>query len=261
MGLPVCAVQHRRADDRAESPILEPQRLQAFHTEPVRGRLWIETPCQLACLADGTRRRVHPEHCTSLFQQAHKVPAVAAPGVEDRHVGSDAAPQQLVEQIDVDLTKLLSQGPGPIVFAGVRHDRIRRSLPDELSRRPSKPHTAERQQEVGNDVGGGVHPPGMAEQVQRLVAESRERREAAQQPDDQERALFAGQERPRFQQLLEPPDRDTTGDVDRECAQRIRAGRGALHETHQQKSGHRPGKAAHADKEVLCHLPFPDPCC
>jgi hypothetical protein len=46
----------------------------------------------------------------STLQEIRQIAAIAAASVQHGHVGGDALPQQLVEQIDVDLSELIRQG-------------------------------------------------------------------------------------------------------------------------------------------------------
>jgi hypothetical protein len=50
---------------------------------------------------------IEGEDLTSCAQQMHKIPPIPAPGIQHPHTGPNIAAQDLIEDVDVDLTKLL----------------------------------------------------------------------------------------------------------------------------------------------------------
>ncbi len=53
-----------------------------------------------------TRIRVHAKYLVTLPEQIDQITPVPTAGVEDSHPGGDASAQELIEQVDVDLSEL-----------------------------------------------------------------------------------------------------------------------------------------------------------
>jgi hypothetical protein len=51
-------------------------------------------------------RLVERKNLAALTQQMNQIPAVAAAGVENRHAGHNVTPQNLIEDVDIDLPEL-----------------------------------------------------------------------------------------------------------------------------------------------------------
>jgi hypothetical protein len=84
----------------------------------VRGQPGAEPPHGV----DGRRVSVATENLVAGAQRVHQIPALAAAGVEQPHAWADAAAQELIEEIDVDLAELVVK-----VNRHVRADDIARS--------------------------------------------------------------------------------------------------------------------------------------
>ena len=50
--------------------------------------------------------RIDPEDLVTFAQEEHEVASGAAPRVEDAHAGSNPGPQQLIEEVDIDVAEL-----------------------------------------------------------------------------------------------------------------------------------------------------------
>ena len=63
---------------------------------------------QRAHLRDRAGIGIVAAHVVALAQQIDEIAAAAAAGVEHAHAGRDAAAQQLIEHVDVDVAELVS---------------------------------------------------------------------------------------------------------------------------------------------------------
>src|ERR1035438_10148014 len=76
-------------------------------TKVIRGKRWREVGGQLAHVLDGLRVGVHAKYFVSLPEKIDQVAAASESRIEDAHSRRDAAAQDLVEEINVDLPELL----------------------------------------------------------------------------------------------------------------------------------------------------------
>jgi hypothetical protein len=53
--------------------------------------------------------QIHAKHLVSLAQEIDQVPAGATARIQNPHTRNDAASQQLIEEVDVDVTELLAK--------------------------------------------------------------------------------------------------------------------------------------------------------
>jgi hypothetical protein len=53
------------------------------------------------------RVRVHSEDFERMSEEIYEIAACTAAGVEDAHTRRDPAPEELVEQVDIDVAELL----------------------------------------------------------------------------------------------------------------------------------------------------------
>jgi len=58
-------------------------------------------------MRNAVRICIHYKYLAPLTKQMHEVPAVSASGVQHRHIGGNVSAQNLIENINVDLPKLL----------------------------------------------------------------------------------------------------------------------------------------------------------
>jgi hypothetical protein len=64
---------------------------------------------QRACACDGLRRKVYTANIESLPEEVDEVTPRTAPGVENPHRRDEATFEELVEEVNVDASKLSSQ--------------------------------------------------------------------------------------------------------------------------------------------------------
>lgn len=80
--------------------------LDGFDAEVTGREVWSEG----ADICDGDRVLVCGEDFVAFVEEVDEIAASSAAGVEDPHAGGDVAAEELVEEVDVDLTELLLEG-------------------------------------------------------------------------------------------------------------------------------------------------------
>lgn len=91
-------VQHGARDHDVGAGLGERRVFNGFHAK-------IRFRCQRAHLRNRVRVQVVPEHIEPLAQQVDEVASATAAGVEHPPARGDAAAQQLVEEVDVDVAE------------------------------------------------------------------------------------------------------------------------------------------------------------
>ena len=102
-------VQHGAADHDVGEGLRERVRLDGCDAEIAGRELGRQTRGQRLHGLDRGRVRIDAEHLEAAAQQMHEIASRSAAHVEHPHARRDAAAQQLVEQVDVDVAELFAQ--------------------------------------------------------------------------------------------------------------------------------------------------------
>jgi hypothetical protein len=101
--------------------VREGHRFDRFRAKVVRRQRWREGCRQMARGIDGSRVCVNSIHVEAFPEQINEITARAAAHIDDTHARSDAAAQQLIEQINIYVTKLpvkIAHSVNPIPACG-----------------------------------------------------------------------------------------------------------------------------------------------
>lgn len=103
-------VQHRGAEDHIRDGIGERHVFDLADDQILRGQGSAERSGELAHVLDAFGIGVDGEDFRALAQQVDEIAPVAASGVDDAHAGRDVAAQDLVKDVDIDLSELFLKG-------------------------------------------------------------------------------------------------------------------------------------------------------
>lgn len=78
-----------------------------FQTKVLCREIWCDGCGEVTCCIKRPWIRIHAKHFKTLPQQVNQVAAGPASGIEDPHPGRDAAAQELIEPVDIDLAELV----------------------------------------------------------------------------------------------------------------------------------------------------------
>jgi hypothetical protein len=99
-------MQNGAADHDVCGSLFERDRIERRNAEVLARSLGREMRGEIAHPRDRHRVRVDAADIEPLAQEVHEIPSAAAARVEDRHPARNSSAQQLIEEIDVDLTEL-----------------------------------------------------------------------------------------------------------------------------------------------------------
>src|ERR1700676_2385127 len=98
-------VKHRAGHHHVCKGVWKRRRFYGFHPEIV-GRKAGRKPARVL---HRLRIGVHSKDLVTLFEKIDQITAGTTSRIEDSHAGQDAAPQELVKEVDVDLAELLAK--------------------------------------------------------------------------------------------------------------------------------------------------------
>ena len=100
-------VEHRAADDRVGERVRERHGFDRFNPKIPGVERWGEPPGEATDRIDGPGIDIGAEYFESGAEEVHEVSALPTPRIEDPGAGRETASKELIEEIDVNLTKLL----------------------------------------------------------------------------------------------------------------------------------------------------------
>jgi len=103
-------VEDGAADDEVEGFVGVGEGFDGFDAEVFRGEVGGEGGDERAGLRDGFGILIGGEDLVAFAKEVDEVATGAAAGVEDSHAGHNVAAKKLVEEVDVDVAKLLVEG-------------------------------------------------------------------------------------------------------------------------------------------------------
>jgi hypothetical protein len=98
-------VEHGAAENHVGEMVREGHMFQRLRAKVV----WRQGCGETARGCDGLRVRIRAEDFVSRGEKVMKVSAETAARIEDSHAGRNAATQELIEQVDIDVAELLSK--------------------------------------------------------------------------------------------------------------------------------------------------------
>ena len=131
-------MEHGVADDDVEPGVGERHALDGVEPDLFQREAWRQRRSHLAHVDDRLRVLVDGVDVEALAQEVHEVASAAAAGVEHAHAWTDAAAEQLIEQVDVDVTELRLQIHQTARRVTRQRSRCRRA---SATRRPTVPRT------------------------------------------------------------------------------------------------------------------------
>jgi hypothetical protein len=103
-------VKHRVAEDHVRKPIWKRHLIDLPDLEVLRRQSGFERSREAAHMVDRLGVGIEREYFAALAKQMDEVSSVAATGVEHSHGGGDVAAQDLIEDVDIDLSELFLNG-------------------------------------------------------------------------------------------------------------------------------------------------------
>jgi hypothetical protein len=100
-------VQDGATDNNVSESGWEGHCFDSFQSEVVHGESWRDRCGELTRCIESPRIRIRPKHFKAFPEEVYKVATRAAARIKDPHTGSDALPEELIEQIDIDPSELV----------------------------------------------------------------------------------------------------------------------------------------------------------
>jgi hypothetical protein len=107
-------VKHGVAEDDIDKGVGKGHVLDEADLEILSGESGFEGGGEFTDVVDGVGVFVEGKDLAALAEKMDEIASVAAAGVEEAHFVSDVAAQELIEDVDIDLSELLLDGSGHV---------------------------------------------------------------------------------------------------------------------------------------------------
>src|SRR5436190_5542963 len=111
-------VEHGARDYNVHRVGIVGHRLHALDAKSSRSYFRRQFDCEMLYDGDRLLALVNPPHIEAGAHEKNEIPSRAATGIEHFHSRNDPPAQQLIEQVDVDVSELFAQAVGRFAHAG-----------------------------------------------------------------------------------------------------------------------------------------------